>query len=108
MGQEISARFLDELACKQKITNQYLKQLVADTSLILAANQLYDNNQQFVVSGISSLTFPANTYHSISYVVVLGTADITEAGVVFEDAPKGYAGESTATTLLSNAFVFQG
>lgn len=71
-------------------------------------NCKYNTNEQFIISGTNTLTLPSNTYHSVKYKVVSGTADITESGTLFSSAHNGYSGESIATTLLTGSFIFTG
>jgi len=65
----------------------------------------YNINEFFVLSDIATMTLAANTYHSVSYVILSGTANITIGGVTLASAPAGYSGEDKATTLLVNSII---
>ena len=104
----LSLSSLQSSQCHLQNTVAELKEVVSNLETLVIANQLYNINEQFIVSGINSLSFPSNSLHAISYLVLAGTADITEAGNKLEDAPTGYSGEATATTLLTGAFLFEG
>lgn len=68
----------------------------------------YNINEQFVVSDTDTLTLAANTYHSISYVIISGTASITIGGTTLTPVSQGYSGDDTATTLLTNSTTITG
>lgn len=69
---------------------------------------LYNTNETFIITDTGSLTFAANTYHSISFAIVSGSASITEGTVTIPSITFGYTGESTATTKLTNAITITG
>lgn len=98
---------ITEVAKNTRLQLSLLEKIQCNTNP-LSTFQKYDINEQFIVSDTATLTFPANTYHSISYVVLSGTADITEGGTLLSSAPQGYSGESIATTFLTNSIIITG
>ncbi len=70
-------------------------------------SSLYNTNEQFIVSDTGTLTLAANTYHSVSYAVLSGIANITEV-TLLSSAPQGYSAESVASGLLVNAITITG
>lgn len=108
-------RFQNELAENTRKTKESLCAISAQLTTISnnvadlnTETGIYNINEQFIVSDTSTLTFPANTYHSISFVILSGTANITEGGTLLSSAPQGYSGESIATKLLTNSIVITG
>lgn len=103
---------ITEVAKNTRKTVELLDKLQCNTNpatlATLPSNILYNTNEQFIVSDTGTLTLTANTYHSVSYVVLSGTANITQSGTLLSSAPQGYSGESTATTLLTGSFIFTG
>ena len=97
----VNDRFKEEVAKNTRKTKEALE-------LIQLATQQYNTNEMFVLENTNTITIPANIYHSVSYVVISGLANITEGGTLFSNAPQGHSGETTATTLLSNSIVFTG
>ena len=85
---------------------QILLQQILDKLSISSTK--YNNNEQFIVHDTSTLTLSLNIYHSVSYIILSGTANITEAGVLLTQALQGYNSFSEATTLLENLFIFTG
>ena len=104
----VNDRFKEEVAKNTRKTKESLELISNNISLIQVATQQYNINEQFIVSDTATLTFPANTYHSISYVILSGTANITVGGTLLSSAPQGYSGEDVATTLLTNSIVITG
>ena len=104
----VNDRFKEEVAKNTRKTKESLELISNNISLIQLATQQYNTNEQFIVSDTATLTFPANTYNSISYVVLSGTANITVGGTLLSSAPQGYSGEDVATTLLTNSIVITG
>ena len=68
----------------------------------------YNTNEMFVLQDTNTITLPANTYHSYTFTIVNGSADITESGVTASSINKGYTGESTASSLLINPLTITG
>lgn len=108
-------RFQNELAENTRKTKEALctisTQLATISNNVVDLNTetgVYNINELFVVSDTATITLPANTYHSISYVVLSGTANITVGGTLLSAAPQGYSGEDAATTLLTNSIVITG
>lgn len=104
----LSLSSLQSSQCHLQNTVAELKEIQSNLVTLLLANQLYNINEQFVVSDTGTLTLPSNTYHSISYVILSGTANITIGGTLLSSAPQGYSGEDEATTLLTNSIVITG
>ena len=104
----VNDRFKEEVAKNTRKTKESLELISNSISLIQVATQQYNTNEQFIVSDTATLTFPANTYHSISYVILSGTANITVGGTLLSSTPQGYSGEDVATTLLTNSIVITG
>lgn len=104
----VNDRFKEEVAKNTRKTKESLELISNNISLIQVATQQYNTNEQFIVSDTATLTFPSNTYHSISYVVLSGTANITVGSTLLSSAPQGYSGEDVATTLLTNSIVITG
>jgi len=108
-------RFQNELARNTRETKEALCAISTKISTISDnvsdlnnETGIYNINEQFVLTDTSTITLPANTYHSYSFIIFSGTADITEGGVTLTNAPTGYYGDSSATTLLQNSVVFVG
>lgn len=108
-------RFQNELAENTRKTKEAL--CTISTQLATISNNVadlntetgvYNINELFVVSDTATITLPANTYHSVSYVVLSGTANITVGSTLLSAAPQGYSGEDIATTLLTNSIVITG
>ena len=106
--------FENDLIKIQKSQKAILCDLSTDLKNLISAiegtnsSNTYNTNEQFVVSDTNTLTLPANTYHTVSYVVLSGTANITQSGTLLSSAPQGYSGVASATTLLEGNFVFTG
>ena len=62
----------------------------------------YNINEQFVNSGVTPLVSAAATYHSVSVVILQGSATISVGGVSFV-APQGYSQTWEADNLLTNS-----
>lgn len=101
-------RFHEELGKRTREIKEVLCTIRTDIDALQQATQQFNINEQFIVSDTATLTFPANTYHSISYVVLSGTANITEGGTLLSSAPQGYSAESEAVTLLQNSIIITG
>ena len=101
-------RFQNELAENTRKTKEVLCAIRTDINALQQATQQYNTNEQIVLTGTTTVTLPANTYHSYSFVIFSGTVDITEGGILFENASVGYYGDSSATTLLTNSVIFTG
>lgn len=102
------SRFYDEVGKRTREIKEALCTIRTDIDALQQATQQYNTNELFVVSDTDTLTFPANTYHSISFLVVAGKVNITEAGVEVTEIQAGTSGESIATTLLANPITFTG
>ena len=96
-----------EVAKNTRKTVELLDKIQCNTNSSNPATD-YNTNEQFVVSDTNTLTLAANTYHSISYVVLSGTANITVGGTLLSSAPQGYSAEDVATTTLVNSIVITG
>lgn len=103
---------ISEVAKNTRKTVELLDKLQCNTNpatlATLPSNVLYNTNEMFVISDTNTLTLSANTYHAVSFVIISGTADITESGTLFSSAPQGYSGEALAVTLLTGGFTFTG
>ena len=86
-------------------TQNLLQQIL--NKLNITSNK-YNNNEQFIVNDTSTLILGLNLYHTISYIILSGTANVTEAGVLLSQLLQGYSASSEATTLLENLFIFTG
>lgn len=63
----------------------------------------YDTQEHFEVAGTgSTLTLSANNYHSISYTIISGTANVDLGGTIINGLPSGYTANYESTTLLTN------
>lgn len=102
------SRFYDEVGKRTREIKEALCTIRTDINALQQATQQYNTNEQIVLTGTATVTLPANTYHSYSFVIFSGTVDITEGGVLFENASVGYYGDSSATTLLTNSVIFTG
>jgi hypothetical protein len=98
---DANGRFKNEIAENTRKTKESL-------ALIQAATQQYNTNEQFVLLDTATITLPANTYHSYSFVILSGKVNITEAGVTINDVNHGFSAEATATTLLKISITFVG
>jgi hypothetical protein len=108
-------RFQNELAENTRKTKEALcaisTQIATISKNVVDLNTetgIYNTNELFVVSDTGTITLPANTYHSVSYVVILGTANITVGSTLLTSAPQGYSADDTATTFLTNSITITG
>lgn len=63
----------------------------------------YDTQEQFEVAGVgSTITLSPNNYHSISYTIISGVANVDIGGVLINGLPSGYTANYEATTTLTN------
>jgi hypothetical protein len=108
-------RFQNELAENTRKTKEALctisTQLATISNNVVDLNTetgIYNTNELFVVSDTGTITLPANTYHSVSYVVIFGTANITVGSTLLTSAPQGYSADDTATGFLTNSITITG
>jgi len=63
----------------------------------------YDVQEHFELIGTgNTITFSANTYHSISYTIIGGSANVEINGTTINALPSGYTANYESTTLLTN------
>ena len=89
-------------------TQGVLDSILQELQTLNSKELIYNTNEQFILTGTATVTLPANTYHSYSFVIFSGTVDITEGGTTFSNAGVGYYGDASATTFLSNSITFVG
>lgn len=111
-GQE---RFLNELGKNTRESKDLLcaisstiKTINTNISAENAESGVYNNNEMYVVSDTGTLTFSGNTFHSLSYIILSGTANVTVGSTTLTSAPLGYSESYTATKLLSNSITLTG
>lgn len=66
-----------------------------------AAPVVYNDEEIFDVT--TAQTFAASTYHSLSFVILTGTADVTVGATTVTGLPTTFSDKYEATTLLTNA-----
>jgi len=66
-----------------------------------AAPVVYNDEEIFDVT--ATQTFAAGTYHSLSFVILSGTADVTVGATTVTGLPTTFSDKYEATTLLTNA-----
>jgi len=86
------------------ILNSIYNKLINITALLY---EFYNINETVVLTGTNTVTLAANTYHSVSIIVLVGSVDITENSVTFT-APVNYSIDTEATTRLVNSITLLG
>lgn len=86
------------------ILNSIYTKLVNITALMY---DFYNINETIILNGTNTVTLSANTYHSVSIIVLTGSVDITESNVTFT-ALLNYTIDMEASTRLTNSITLLG